>query len=273
MVRYFGPGHTGTVETIFRLAADRNPGRWDWSTIPAPERKVWDEIRDGSRSLEYTNLDQVLTIEVPKPHDSDMVERRCDIMDACDTLRASLDIGAISANYRDENGVRHAVPVEFWRGDDECVITALLTGYEHLDVESNDESIPYRLLRLPVFELGKAWPTLVAPPLREWTGNETASNPVEALSLAATKRGLETDAPGNIPSLNDRKRRAVDAAIDRLGIDELARMHQKERETAVINFVKAAGNDATMTEGATVSDRYVRTRFRKAKERRHSQLS
>ena len=168
MVRYFGPGHTGTVQTIFRLAVERSPDRWDKSAISASERKIWDELREGLRGVE-AGLDQILLIEVPKPHDDGLVERYCDVMDACQALRMSLDSRAICANYRDKNGAQHAVPVEFWRGDDECVITALLNGAAYLDVESND----CRLLRLPTSELEKAWPELTSRGSLELNGDET----------------------------------------------------------------------------------------------------
>jgi hypothetical protein len=172
MVRYFGSGHTGTVETIFRLAVETSPGRWDKSAISASERKIWDELREGTRSVKNVSLDQMLLVEVPRPHDPGLVERYCDVMDACQALRMLLDNGAIRANYRDENGVQHAVPVEFWRGDDARVITALLNG-----VESNDEPILSRLLRLPTHELNKAWPELISRGFRESKGDEATSTP------------------------------------------------------------------------------------------------
>jgi hypothetical protein len=166
MVRYFGPGHTGTVETIFRLAVERCPGRWDKSAISASERKIWDKLRgclgDGSRSVANISLKEILLVEVPRPHDAGLRERYRDVMDACQALRISLDSGTICANYRDENGVQHTVPDEFWRGDDESVITALLNGAAYLDVESNDEFVSYRLLRLPTPELNQAWPELIS---------------------------------------------------------------------------------------------------------------
>jgi hypothetical protein len=166
MVRYFGPGHMGTVETIFRLAAERGPRRWDKSAISAAERKIWDKLRedlsDGSRSVKYISIKETLQVEALRPHDPGLIERCDDIMDACLALRTALDDGTICANYRAENGVQHAVSVEFWRGDDECVITALLHGATYLDVESNDELVSYRLLRLPTPELNKAWPALIS---------------------------------------------------------------------------------------------------------------
>jgi hypothetical protein len=181
MVRYFGPGHTGTVETIFRLATDRSPDRWDKSAMSASERKFWDKLRedlgDGSRSVENISLKESLMVEVPRPHDAGLWERYCDVMDACRALRMSLDSGAIRANYRDENGVQHAVSVEFWRGDDECVVTALLDGAAYLDVASNHELISCRLLRLPTPELNKAWPELISRGFRESKGDETTSTP------------------------------------------------------------------------------------------------
>jgi hypothetical protein len=191
MVRYFGPGHTGTVETIFRLAVETSPGRWDKSAISASERKIWDELREGTRSVKNVSLDQMLLVEVPRPHDPGLVERYCDVMDACQALRMLLDNGAIRANYRDENGVQHAVPVEFWRGDDARVITALLNG-----VESNDEPILSRLLRLPTHELNKAWPELISRGFRESKGDETTEHGVDldAADLVEVMPRLQGDA-------------------------------------------------------------------------------
>jgi hypothetical protein len=54
--------------------------------------------------------------------------------------------------------------------------------------------------------------------------------------------------------LNARKRNAVDAKIQSLGIDVLAPLKQKDRESRVIVAVKQA-------EGLTVTDRYVRSRW------------
>jgi hypothetical protein len=180
MVRYFGPGHTGTVETIFRLAVGRSPGRWDKSAISASERKIWDKLREGlgegSRSVENISLKESLMVEVPRPHDAGLMERYRDVIGACQVLRMSLDNGAIHANYRDENGVQHAVPDEFWRGDDERVITALLNGAAYLDVESNDELVLHRLLRLPTSELNKAWPELISRGFRGSKGDETTEH-------------------------------------------------------------------------------------------------
>ena len=85
----------------------------------------------------------------------------------------SLDDGTIRANYRDENGVQHDIPGEFWRGDDERVIIALLNGDAYLDVESNDRLVSCRLLRLPIPELNKAWPELISRSFRESKGAET----------------------------------------------------------------------------------------------------
>jgi hypothetical protein len=200
MVRYFGPGHTGTVETIFRLAADRSPDRWDKSAMSASERKFWDKLRedlgDGSRRVANIGLDQIFLVEVPKPHDPGLVERYCDVMDACRALRMSLDSGAIRANYRDENGVQHAVPDEFWRGDDERVINAILDGDAYLDVESNDELIPYRLLRLPTSELSKAWPELISCVFRESEEDEATEHgfDFDAAHLAEVMPRLQGDA-------------------------------------------------------------------------------
>jgi hypothetical protein len=186
MVRYFGPVHTGTVETIFRLAVGRSPGRWDKSTISASERKIWDKLSeglgDGSISVENISLKERLMVEVPRPHDAGLFERICDVMGACQVLRMSLDSGAVHANYRDENGALHAVPDDFWRGDDERVITTLLNGAAYLDVESNDGLISYRLLRLPTSELNKAWPELISRGFQESKGDET------------TERGFDLDA-------------------------------------------------------------------------------
>ena len=199
MVRYFGPGHTGTVETILRLAVDRNPDRWNKSAISASERKIWDELREGlggSISVENVSLNEILRIKVPRPHDAGLWERYCDVMGACQALRMSLDSGAICANYRDENGAQHAVPVEFWRGDDECVITALLDGTAYLDVESNDESISYRLLRLPTSELNKAWPELISRGFRESKDDETTEHGFDshATDIAEVTPRLQGDA-------------------------------------------------------------------------------
>jgi hypothetical protein len=195
MVRYFGPGHTGTAETIFRLAVGRSPGRWDKSAISASERKFWDELReslgDGSRSVENLSLDQML----PRRYDDELFERYCDVMEACEVLRISLDSGNIFANYRDENGVQHAVPVEFWRGDDECVITALLNGTAYLDVASNHELISNRLLRLPALELDKVWPELISRGLRESKGDETTEHGFDLpTDLAEVMSPLQGDA-------------------------------------------------------------------------------
>jgi hypothetical protein len=180
MVRYFGPGHTGTVETIFRLAVGRSPGRWDKSAISASERKIWDKLReglgDGSISVENISLKERLMVEVPRPHDAGLCERICDVRAACQALRVSLDSGAICANYRDENGAQHVVPVEFWRGDDEYVITALLNGAAYLDVGSNDQLVSCRLLRLPIPELNKAWPELISHSFRKSKGDETTEH-------------------------------------------------------------------------------------------------
>jgi hypothetical protein len=200
MVRYFGPAHTGTVETIFRLAVGRSPGRWDKSAISASERKIWDELReglgDGSISVEDVSLKERLMVEVPRPHDAGLFERICDVMGACQVLRMSLDHCAIHANYRDENGVQHTVPDEFWRGDDERVITALLNGAAYLDVESNDELISHRLLRLPTSELSKAWPELISRGFRESKGDETTEHGVDldAADLVEVMPRLQGDA-------------------------------------------------------------------------------
>ncbi len=67
-------------------------------------------------------------------------------------------------------------------------------------------------------------------------------------------------APEEVLSLNKRKRRAVDAAIRELGVDALAPMDQKRREAAVIDLVKKR------PDSLTVTDRYVRGRFKVAKE-------
>jgi hypothetical protein len=215
MVRYFGPGHTGTVEAIFRLAADRSPERWDKSAMSASERKIYDELRDGSRSVENISLKEFLMVEVPTPHDTRVWERYRDLMGACRALRMSLDSGAICANYRDENGAQHAVPVEFWRGDDECVIIALLNGAAYLDVESNDELVSNRLLRLPTPELNKAWPELISRSFRESKGDKTTEHgfDFDAAHLAEVMPRLQGDAgppevgtndtettPTNVPS-------------------------------------------------------------------------
>jgi hypothetical protein len=198
MVRYFGPSHTGTVETIFRLAAERSPDRWDKFAMSASESKIWDELREGlgvSISVENVSLDQIIQ-KVPRPHDAGLWERYCDVMDACRALRMSLDSGAIRANYRDENGVQHAVSVEFWRGDDECVVTALLDGAAYLDVASNHELISCRLLRLPTPELNKAWPELISPGFRESKGDETTEHgfDFDAAYLAEVMPRLQGDA-------------------------------------------------------------------------------
>ena len=63
-------------------------------------------------------------------------------------------------------------------------------------------------------------------------------------------------------SKNELKRRAVDAAIETLGVDALLKLRQKPREGKVMDFVVEG------TQGrVTVTDRYVRERFKKAKER------
>jgi hypothetical protein len=64
--------------------------------------------------------------------------------------------------------------------------------------------------------------------------------------------------------INERKRRAVDAEIENIGVASLARMSQKEREAKIIEFVKRNQSDLT------VSDRFVRERYRMAKERLRS---
>jgi hypothetical protein len=199
MVRYFGPGHAGTVETIFRLAVERCPGRWNKSSIPVSERKIWDKLReglgDGSRRVDIISIEETLRVEVPRPHDAGLMERHHDVMDACLALRISLDSGTICANYRDENGAQHAVPVEFWRGDDECVIAALLSGAAYLDVETNDESISHRLLRLPTPELNKAWPELISREFRESKGDGTTEHgfDFDATHLAEVMPRLQGD--------------------------------------------------------------------------------
>ena len=63
-------------------------------------------------------------------------------------------------------------------------------------------------------------------------------------------------------SVNGRKRRAVAAAFENMGVASLAEMSQKEREGKVIEFVERNHN------GLTVTGRYVRERF--ATERRRS---
>jgi hypothetical protein len=179
VVRYFGPGHTGTVETIFRLAAERSPDRWDKSAMSASERKIWDELREGlgvSISVENISLDLILLRSMPKPHDTEWVERRCDVMDAFLALRMSLDSGTIHANYRDENGVQHALPAEFWRGDDVRVMISLLNGNAYPDAKSNDDLGSPLLLRLPTSELKKAWPELISRSFRESKGDETTEH-------------------------------------------------------------------------------------------------
>jgi hypothetical protein len=61
---------------------------------------------------------------------------------------------------------------------------------------------------------------------------------------------------------NERKRLAVDAAIETLGVDVLVAMPQKVREHKIIATVKA-------TEGGlSVTDRYVRERLSNAKKER-----
>ncbi len=69
--------------------------------------------------------------------------------------------------------------------------------------------------------------------------------------------------PTAVYSTNERKRRAVAAAFENMGVASLAEMSQKEREGKVIEFVNR-------NAGLTVSDRFVRDRFRDAKERRRS---
>lgn len=200
MVRYFGPGHTGTVETIFRLAAGRSPGRWDKSAISVSERKKWDELReglaDGLKKVDYISVEDFITVMVPRPHNAGLRERCGDVMDACRSLRISLDRGSIGANYRDEDGVQHAVPVEFWRGEDESVITALLNGTAYLDVESNRELVSCRLLRLPVPELKNAWPELISQGFRESKGDGTTDHgfDFDAAHLAEVMPQLQGDA-------------------------------------------------------------------------------
>jgi len=199
MVRYFGPGHTGTVETIFRLAAERSPDRWDKSAMSASERKIWDELREGlgvSISVENASLDQNLRIKAQRPNDAMLWERYCDVMDACQALRMLLDSGAIHSNYRDENGAQHALPAEYWRGDDERVIISLLNGNAYLDAKSNDELGSSLLLRLPTPELNKAWPELIARSFRESKGDETKEHgfDFDAAHLAEVMPRLQDDA-------------------------------------------------------------------------------
>jgi hypothetical protein len=164
--RYFGHGHTGTVETIFRLAEARHPERWAESAIPPEERKVWRQMRDGlgdgSIRIDNATLEDRLLIETPKPHDPDLRKRLHDVMEICKALRLLLDSGRLQANYCDEHGSQYFVPARFWRGDDEIVIPALLHGAAWLDSESERDKVAYRLIRLPEAELELVWPELVA---------------------------------------------------------------------------------------------------------------
>jgi hypothetical protein len=164
--RYFGPGHTGTVETIFRLAEARFPERWAESAIPPEERKVWRQMRDrlgdGSIRIDSATLEDRLLIETPKPHDPDLRKRLHDVMEVCKALRLLLDSGRLKVNYCDEHGNQYIVPARFWRGDDEIVIPALLHGAAWLDSESERDKVAYRLIRLPEAELELVWPELVA---------------------------------------------------------------------------------------------------------------
>jgi hypothetical protein len=166
MTRYFGPGFTGTVETIFRLAEARNSARWAADTMPEAERKFWEKIRcdlaDGRQSIEYATLKERAQIEVPRPHDANLMARYRDIVDARRALRLALDGGNIRAIYRDERGDEHDIPRSFWGGDDEIVVIALLDGIARLDSPSKLDKGVSRLIRLPEAEIEHVWPELAA---------------------------------------------------------------------------------------------------------------
>jgi hypothetical protein len=183
--RYFGPGHTGTVETIFRLAEARYPERWAESAIPPNEREVWHEVKEGLLNLENISLDQHLNIRIPGPHDDRLWERFCDVTEASKSLRLMLDGESIPANYYDENGHEYAVPAKFWRGDGEIVTIALLQGAAWLDSESERDKVAYRLIRLPEAKLELVWPELVA---NDRPVDKTAS------TIEAAHKGSQEDA-------------------------------------------------------------------------------
>jgi hypothetical protein len=157
MTRYYGPGFTGTVPIVYQLAAAKNPERWGESSVQGAERTVWDDWLDGSLS-EDVGLDQYLLIRVPKPHGDDMIERYCDVMDACEALRLALDAGKLQANYRDEDGKEYEIPARFWSGD--RATAAVLNGAAWLDKESDTTQEVSRLIRLPASQTLRIWPQL-----------------------------------------------------------------------------------------------------------------
>jgi hypothetical protein len=63
------------------------------------------------------------------------------------------------------------------------------------------------------------------------------------------------------------KRQAVDAAFRKFGFEALSNMQQKEREEKILEYVKSEYG------GLTVSDRFIRDRFSKAKERNFPKFS
>jgi hypothetical protein len=58
----------------------------------------------------------------------------------------------------------------------------------------------------------------------------------------------------------EHKRQAVDAAIEKFGVQTLARMRQKTREQEIIGFVESKHS------GLLVSDRFVRSRLSDARK-------
>lgn len=79
--------------------------------------------------------------------------------------------------------------------------------------------------------------------------------------LFTSQCGGESAVADDVSGLNDRKRKAVEAAFDKHGIETLRNMLQSKREELVIKTVRDEWR-------LPVSDRYVRAQFRKALDRR-----
>jgi hypothetical protein len=233
VMKKYSAGFTGTVETIFRLAEARHPERWAESAIPPKEHEVWRGLRDGWISVECPNIDQILQrlLEVPQPHENDLLERRCDIMDACDALKRVLDGARLQATYFDELGNEYTVPAKFWRAKYENVATALLSGWLHS--ESERDEVARDLIHLRETALEHVWPELVAHDRPVDKANDAPNIDLAAVSsVDAPRREIRAVKDsglrciGRPPTKGDR----ILAEMRKMDLSKLRRMKGKEME-------------------------------------------
>lgn len=231
VMKKYSAGFTGTVETIFRLAEARHPERWAQSAIPPNERKVWHGLRDGWISVEYSNIDQILQIEVPQPHEDNLLERRCDIMDACDALRLMLNGARLQATYFDELGNEYTVPAKFWRGKYENVATALLSGWLHS--ESERDEVTRDLIHLREAALDLVWPELVAHDRPVDKANDAPNIDLGAVSsLDTARQEIRAIKDSGLRSVGKPRTKGdrILAEMREMDVSKLRRMKGKEME-------------------------------------------